>query len=399
MQSGTRARSTGNTSAVRPPTPGDQLEARVSQLWFWEGFYVRRGVNLESYYREPLTVTDLDLFAFDFNPQLSLAKYIGEVKSGTGKSAPKPLDRIVWLRGIRELVQADSAELTIAHGVSDRIRSLGHSLGVTAQNVSDFERREADAVGTLSNLGPHGVDAFVLENEVKATCKRQDDLDRAFKFLRGEVFFLDPFLAIKQLIELLERVSQLWTPRLQDAEALAIRWLAAEATSLLTLNLVTAAGMSITLDRTDWDRLVAERLAEGSVPMRQMRKISDSVDKFVAGVLSAAGVAPEIRTGVIGAFLPEPPEYASPLAEMCWRLKSDAPVARALPRQVDLVIFERLVHQRDLSPQVTSRMGIDRPGAERLRRLVAAFLRGCNATFDELEKCLTEPIGKGAETD
>ncbi|WP_159104170.1 DNA-binding response regulator [Streptomyces sp. CdTB01] len=351
-------------------------------------------MNLQRHYREALTVTDLDLLAFDFNPQLSAAKYIGEVKSGTGKSAPKPLDRIIWLRGIQELVQADSAELTIAHGVTDRIRSLGRSLGITAQNVADFERREADAVGQLSNLGPHGVDALIMENEVKATCKRQSDLERAFWFLRGEVFFLEPFLAIKQLIELLEKVSQLWTPRLQDEEALATRWLAAEAASLLTLNLVTAAGMSVTLDRSDWDDLVAERLAEGSIPMHQMRKISDSVDKFVAGVLTAAGVGPDIRTEAIGAFLPEPPDYAGPLAEICWRFKSDAPVARALPRQMDLLLFERLVRQRELSPQVTSRMGIDRPGSARLRRLVAAFLRGCNVTFGELESALTAPVGK-----
>ncbi|MGA5420551.1 hypothetical protein [Streptomyces lavendulocolor] len=393
MQSDTRARSAGSGgSSSKLPTPGEQLEARVSQLWFWEGFYSRHGVNLQRHYREALTVTDLDLFALDFNPQLSTTKYIGEVKSGTGKSAAKPLDRIIWLRGIKELVGADSAELTIAGGVTDRIRSLGQSLGITAQNVADFERREADAVGSLANLGPNGVDALVLEKEVKATCRRQPDLERAFWFLRGEVFFLDPFLAIKQLIELLGRVSQLWTPRLQDSEAMAVRWLAAEATSLLTLNLVTAAGMSVTLNRTDWDNLVAERSAEGSIPMHQMRKLSDSVDKFVAGVLTAAKVAPEIRTEAIGAFLPEPPDYAGPLAEMCWRLKSDAPVARALPRQMDLLLFERLVRQRELSPQVTARMGLARPGAVRFRRLVAAFLRGCNASFEELETALKEPI-------
>ncbi|MFF3489391.1 hypothetical protein ACFYXC_40080 [Streptomyces sp. NPDC002701] len=126
MQSGIRARSAGSAvGAAKAPTVGEQLEARVSQLWFWEGFYSRHGVNLQRHYQEPLTITDVDLFAFDFSPQLSMSKYIGEVKSGTGKNAAKPLDRIVWLRGIRELVGADSAELTIATGVTDRIRALG----------------------------------------------------------------------------------------------------------------------------------------------------------------------------------------------------------------------------------------------------------------------------------
>ncbi|MDX3075763.1 hypothetical protein [Streptomyces sp. MI02-7b] len=374
------------------------MEARVSQLWFWEGFYSRHGVNLQRHYQEPLTITDLDLFAFDFNPQLGMTKYIGEVKSGTGKAAPKPLDRIIWLRGIRELVGADSAELTIATGVNDRIRALGQSLDVSAQNVADFERREADAVGSLMDLGSQGVQALVLERQVKAVCRRQPDLERAFWFLRGEVFFLEPFLAIKQLIELLRRIGQLWTPRLQDEEALAVRWLAAEAASLLTLHLVAAAGAALSLSRGDWDALVSERSAEGTVPMHQMRKLSDSIDKFVAGILAAAKVSPEIRTDAIGAFLPEPPDYADSLAEICWRLKSDAPVARALPRQMDLLLFERLVHQRDLSSAAVTRMGLERAGSARMRRLVAAFLRGSDASFDALEDALTDPVASGKST-
>ncbi|MET7792074.1 hypothetical protein ABZS93_36835, partial [Streptomyces sp900116325] len=211
-----------------------------------------------------------------------------------------------------------------------------------------------------------------------------------FWFLRGEVFFLEPFLAIKQLVELLRRVSQLWTPRMQDDESQAVRWLAAEAVSLLTLNLVAAAGIAITLSRESWNALAAEKMAEGAVPMHQMRRLSDSVDKFVAGVLTTAKVAPDIRTGVIGAFLPEPPDYTDSLAETCWRMKSDALVARALPRQMDLLLFERLVLQRDLSTSAISRMGLDRDGAVRMRHLVAAFLRGCDASFDQLETALNK---------
>ena len=84
-------------------TKGDELEARVAQLWFWEGYFTRRGVDLRrQFYPEPLVVTDLDLLAYDFSPMLRRTKTIGEVKTGTGKNAPKPLDRIVWLRGLRE---------------------------------------------------------------------------------------------------------------------------------------------------------------------------------------------------------------------------------------------------------------------------------------------------------
>ncbi|MCX5182575.1 hypothetical protein [Streptomyces sp. NBC_00268] len=374
------------------------MEARVAQLWFWEGFYSRYGVNLERYYQEPLLVTDLDLFAFDFTPHLAQIKHIGEVKSGTGKNTEKPLDRLVWLRGLRELVGADAAELTIAKGVTSRIRQLGRSLDVTAQSVEDFERREGNAVGKMADLGAHGVAALTLERDSRDACRSNADLDRAFKFLRGEVLFLEPFLAIKQLIDLLQGIGRHWTPRLQDGEARAVRWLAAEGVSILALKLVAASATAMTLSRGDWNDLVSERLAEGAVPMHQMRKISDAVDKYVAGVLSAVNVAPEIRTEAIGAFLPEPPHYAGSLAELCWRLKSDAPVARVFPRQLDLFIFERLVKRREIDSSVVMRLGLGRDTFGHTRRLIAAFLRSCDASFDELDQVLTSDVGAGSSS-
>src|SRR5690348_16443834 len=137
----------GRSVRSRAPDAGEVLEARVAQLWFWEGFYSRSGVDLTRHFHpEPLQVTDLDLLAFDLNPQLFPRKYIGEVKSGTGKNAPKPLDRLIWLRGLREVVDAESGELTIAAAPSDRVREVARSLGLVAQSVHDFERREQESV-------------------------------------------------------------------------------------------------------------------------------------------------------------------------------------------------------------------------------------------------------------
>lgn len=385
-------------SATRAPSTGDQLEARVAQTWFWEGFYVRRGVNFQRYYQEPLQVTDLDLFAFDFNPQLAIRRYIGEVKSGTGKSAPKPLDRIIWLAGLRTLVHADRGELTSALIVSPKARALGRGLNITAQHVTDLERRERDAVGGLTDVGSQGVAAFALETQVRDICKGDSDLERAFGFLRGEALLLEPFLAAKQLIELLRRLGSHWTPNVQDDDELAVRWLAAEATSILTLHLVSIAGQATTLDRPSWDALVNERLAEGALPAHQMRKLSDSVDKYVAGLLAAADAPTDLRTQAIGAFLPEAPDYAEPFAELCWRLKSDAPAARVLPRQLDFIVFERLVHQRNPEPTATGRLGLTRNGSTRFVRLVSGFIRGCHASFGALDEALASTFGGPGES-
>lgn len=371
---------------------GDQLEARVAQVWFWEGFYARRGVDFQRYLQEPLQVTDLDLLAFDLNPQLTVRRYIGEAKSGTGKNTPKPLDRIVWLNGLRPLVGADAAELTMATPVTAKVRAMGRSLGVTAQHIDDLQRREYEAVRAVADLGSQGERAFLLEKRIRNYCKNDNELNRAFEFLRGEALLLDPFLAAKQLIETLRRLSRRWTPQLRDEEADAVRWLAAEAISQLTLQLVTISGTALTLDYRDWVTLVAERMSEGSVPIQHMRALSESVDKFVTGLLTTAGAPAELKTGALGAFLPDPPHYAEPFAELCWRLKGDAPAARVLPRQMDLLVYERLVYQRTPSEAVVARLGLNRDSAVKLIRLISAFLRGCEANFQVADQALITPL-------
>jgi hypothetical protein len=369
------------------------LEARVAQLWFWEGFYSRNGVDLtQHFYPEPLQVTDLDLLAIDLNPQLTPRKYIGEVKGGTGKNAPKPLDRLVWLRGLRELVDAESGELTTAVVPSERVREVARSLGLVAQSVQDFERREHEAVQGVGDTGAHGVSAPELRTRVRNICHADPELERAHGFLRSGVWFLEPFTAVKQTIEILRRMARRWDSRMQDDESDALRWILAESVSILTLNLAAIAGLSLTLERSRFSQFVSERLAEGMIPMVQMRRISDSIDKYVNGVLSAAKVPADVRTSAIGAFLPEPPDWAEPLAEVAWRMGRSAIQARALPRQIDLLVHERVARNREVAERAAGRIGLERQDTARLRNLLAAFLRGCDACPDVINDALTSAV-------
>lgn len=372
---------------------GDAIEARVAQLWFWEGFYSRNGVDLtRQFHPEPLQVTDLDLLAFDFNPHLARSKYIGEVKTGTGRNAPRPLDRIIWLRGLRELVEANSAELTIAHAPTERQRELARSMGIVAQSIQDFERREQQVVGNLADYGAHGIPALEFRLFVRDVCKQDLELERAYWFLRSGVWFLDPFTAVKQIIDVLRRIKHRWAPQIHDDETLAYEWITAEGTSILALNLVTISGLGLTLDRGKFFQLVSDQLAEGIIPMHQMRRISESVDKYVAGLLDAANAQPDVKVKAMGALLAPPPDWAEPLAEIAWRMRQSALTARSLPRQMDLLLHERLVHAREPALLPSRRIGLDRLDGIRLRKIIAAFLRGCDASSEALDAAITSPF-------
>lgn len=361
------------------PTEGDRAEARVAQLWFWEGFYSRSGIDLRRHYQpEPLQVTDLDLLAFEFSPVLQRRKYIGETKTGTGRSTPRPLDRIVWLRGLASLVGADGAELTSAIQPTAEARQLGVGLDVRAQTLEDLARREQQVrIDVVGDSGSHGETALLRRHEVHATCSSNHDLEQAYWFLRSEVWFLDPWMSLKRTAALVRHLAKMWAPKVTDDEQSAVAWLLAETVSVFTLNLVTVAREAIALDRRTFETALSERLAAGAVSPMELRRLADAVDRYVAGVLRQVGAPAHAVVESMGAFQPTPPEYAAPLAETAARLAASPQHTRTLPRYLDLILHERLVRQREPAPAALNKLGAnDLNVLARAARLVAAFLRG-----------------------
>ena len=179
---------------------------------------------------------------------------------------------------------------------------------------------------------------------------------------------------------------------INDDEVKTLRWLSAEALSIFSLQVVTIAGLSLTLDREDFDALVEARLTEGVVPPHQMKRFSEAVDKYLMGILSVANAPASVRVEALGALNLTPPDYSGQLSELAWRLGRTPPSVRSLPRQLDMLVFERVVHQREVAPAAATRLGLVREDSARLRRILAAFLRGTSASTDILDAALSSPI-------
>lgn len=384
----------GNRSRGPMPrklTEGDELEYRLARMFFWQGCYARRGVNLQRHFHpDPVQVTDLDLLAYEVSPQLELIKTIGEAKSGTGKSADKPLDRAIWLSGLMQFVQADRATLVTAIQPSTRVRETVRSLGVRAIGTDEIARWEvAWLPEALADCGSQGPTAFQDVEQTRVRCKAEPELERVYWFLRSEVWFLDEWQATKRLIGALDRLHPWWTPNLDDADAAALRWLYAEAISVLVLNIVALTGRSWAIASADWTSVVADRLSEGAVPAHHMRALADSFDKFLGRALKEAKASNTLLVESMGAFRPSPPDWAQPLIELIERLSTSRCLID-LPRHTDLLMHERLVKRRHASPEALET--VSRASEESLardRRQVAAFLRACVAVPDAVSKALT----------
>jgi hypothetical protein len=372
-------------------TAGDELEMRLARMAFWKGAYARRGVNLGRHFHpEPLVVTDLDLLAIDVTSGLGLAKTIGEAKSGTGKSAPKPLDRAIWIAGLKPLVGATGGILVTASPASARVRDTAATLGVTSLTVDDLQRWETTHLpAALHDVGSHGPGAFAADHTARAMAKGEPSLERVYWFLKSEVWFLDPWQSTKRLIGAVGELRRHWTPDVDDGQAAALRWMYAESLSILTLQLVALVGIYQTSNLQGWPAQVKDRLAEGAIPAGNQHALANAFDKYLAHILGELNAPSTVQVEAMGAFHPIPPDWADALIELLTRLESFNGL-REFPRLTDLVLTERIVRRRHVHPDALAAASSRDPEEfARLRRQIAAFLRGCLDLPEAIDKALT----------
>lgn len=389
--SGRRTRRPAESQAETGLDGGSELEMRLARVMFWEGSYTKQGVDMQRHFGpEPISVTDIDVLAYNISPQFRGLKTVCEAKSGTGKSSPSPLDRTIWLMGVMKLVGAESAELVTARPPRDQVRALASTVNVRAYSAEDLAFRETAAhVDQVTDVGAHGAQAVAAVAEAHKRLKLEPTLERAYWFLRSEVWFLDDWAAVKRTLGLLASIRRWWTPQLEDPDMRALRWVYAEAVSVFTLRTILLLREGLTREPASWTAFVHERLAEGAVPIHQMRRIAAGVDDFVAKVLGRISAPIDVKTEAMGAFVPRPPSWADEYAELTTRLIS-LPLATGAPRYIDALLHQRLVKQRELPSEAELLLNPGPDSLGRVRRTISAFLRGAVDLPKEVDQAISE---------
>jgi hypothetical protein len=366
---------------------GELFECRVARLYEGEGGFVRRRVDLQGHIGEKFTVTDLDVLVTTFSPTLESRVTAGECKTTEAKNAPNAADRLLWLTGVRRLVNADASFLATTKPASDRVRHLAQALGSEVLDTNDVQRREQLAGLNGASYGPHDPDFLVITRQAFNYAKRDDELKRVSSFTRSELWLAPPFAALKRALGACRLLAKRWSPRLPDQERQTVEWLMLESIVGLVLAVTKIAGICYRLPEAAFERYMVERLAEGVVSYHAMQELSDSVDKFLMGVLTDAGVDPARRVASLGALQPRPPSYTEPLTELIVRLAASPKAAADLPRLTDW----RVASYRKPPLLQEPALFTDAREVSRLLRLVTTFLEGRLGVPEPL----LEAIGNG----
>jgi hypothetical protein len=350
----------------------------VARLLNREGRFVRRRVDITRWvYPERVQVTDIDLLVLDFDTTLKLTREIGECKTTEARSAPKEIDRMLWLVGVRALASAHSSFLVVGRQATPKVRGMGRELGVLVQDSSDIERRERlVGIDKSPAWGAHDPELLQIEEEALRFARNDRELERVYWFFRSDFWHSSPALGLKRSLSAITLLSRRWVPGIDARERQALAWLIGDAIVAVTISIVQLASDAILLPPAEFRRKTLERLAEGLVPIGQLERFAQAVDKYVLGILERAGVPRGVTVSALGAFAPTPPEYSDSLLEVIERVGEKGLAAADLPLAMDLVVAERIRKRSREFPELSLWRVVDPATTLALGRYVLGFLRG-----------------------
>src|ERR1039458_5224187 len=196
-----------NRSGVPKPsalTIGDELEYRIARLHIFSGFFVRRGCPI--YTIAALDrATDLDVLAFRYSEPFRREMIITECKSGN----TAPLDRIFWLTGVRDYMQATQAFL-VRKGTKWNIKDFAKECGVQILDLARIAEIEAALKIDLNEWPGISERAFFESN--LADWNRVMGAETRFwelcQTLTSEIRFDDAFVGINYLLSQLRQMTR-----------------------------------------------------------------------------------------------------------------------------------------------------------------------------------------------
>ncbi len=356
---------------------GKDLECRVARLLNREGAFVRKRVDITRWLAERVQITDIDVLQYEFGTDLSVRRTVVECKSGDAKSAPKEVDRLFWLHGVRTLVDGESALLVVDKQPNARIRWVADTLKVDVQGIDDVARRE-DIIGIATNAdwGAHDPEYMRTEERIFRSVKDDPELKPAIWFFRSGFWFLDPSVALKRTVALIESLSKRLVDSLPHDEAESIRWLIADGTVCFILAATQLAGMAIKLPLADFRTVMTEHMSEGLASTAQLKELSNAVDRYLLGIFKEVGIPPHISVKALGAFYPTPPPYLEPLLEVLERFGEKPLAARSAALALDVLIAHRVKGGRPDWPDLGAFQVLDPDATLGLVRTALAFLSG-----------------------
>lgn len=334
---------------------GALLECRVQRLSFAQGIFAERGLVPAASRDHRLLATDIDVLTSDYSPSFHATRGHFECKSGK----IKPLDRVLWLSGVRALLNADASTLVMP-AVDGEVVAFGR-----LQNIDIMTEPELDNLETCFSIQKdvwpaRSNGAFfggLKQSWAKAYgAKEPGESWRALKgilsFVEVDSWLQQDFRIINTLLRLLLEASGVYRSNIgEDVKQCSAYCLNALTVRLAQLLLFVCRKYR-GIHKNERKAILEQKLTFGETNPSQARGLIEGTHRLLAETYKANGSTSNIAVDL--SRFSAPPEYSKDFIALVDVLISRPLEAKCLVLSSEMMCFSNDAEYKDLGPLAES---------------------------------------------
>jgi hypothetical protein len=340
--SNSKSNSIKNSSKINQ---GDLLEFRAKRLLFYMGYFPTRGVILKTSLDEySEDITDLDVFGVYIHKDFRSNSVWVDCKSG----AARPLERISWIKGIKENFDVDNV-LFIKNGIRSNVKHFARKSGVEILDLTTLDKIEKDyGIESSDWKGSWNPDIMLnkLNEFANLSIPNKDIYKRIANFISYEYWARDSYTKLKKCITALRELSRIPTSGLLKTEEQVFKWGVYELTTLFILAIQNIAKELYYYTPEDRRKALYEGLLSSDIPLKKRTEILQASYKLAFEMIKAK--YPDSNPALEKAINIQPPDYFEQLLDLLSRIIDNPMIYYDILRTTDLVLMEYELHEKNL---------------------------------------------------
>jgi hypothetical protein len=340
---------TSSAAAIERLPKGRGWEYRTHRAAYLSGWFVRRGVNLrERVNGSPQTMAEVDILGMSFDAGLREHRLVGECKDRKGSA--KEADRIVWLLGLREVLDATDV-LFAKPNLSDAIYTWAKPLNISLWDEAAVRKVES-SFGLPENdgfVGSFNVD--LCEGSLATLRNKATDphVKRAWDYLSGAFWYSPNVARTKRLPAYFQTIM-----RADLSDDARDAYIAEGLVALLTCAMNTARD----LRRLSPARATAElnnAFSSGAADAPTLRGIASRADSYYRDAILKATEADDrarlaLQMPRLADSVAEPPAWLAEYLAFVEGIGRRVDSATEILRFADILLYEILLADNPLPP-------------------------------------------------
>ncbi|MGO9601214.1 MAG: hypothetical protein ACLP7Q_24815 [Isosphaeraceae bacterium] len=321
---------------------GTPLEARVQRLFMCQGAFAERGLFMRAGPGYSKMVTDIDVVAHDYSLNFHHRRTYAECKGGKNRSA---LDRVIWVRGIKEVIAADHAYLVIDHCDSSTVRFARSQHIEILQGASLATLEDALRIPDGFWPGRCNLPAFAKVEILLRNIPPRPPAESTGAWLRQAMELWTESSALtfsygrlNALLGILQECDHLLeSPASRSDDMLAVSFAVSALLVRLSQYVLFIASDTLSMTQTERIEYLSERLVSGGLDIGQSRQILSGALQMVNAQLAVAAVEVPASWNIDSML--SPPPYTRPLATVVERVIGNGYRSAMLPLAMELRQF------------------------------------------------------------